>query len=131
MSVMRADLPAKGLLEALRAFGCTLNEIVRVRGSLFAVELREEVERRKQLLILAALGFAFLHMALLVTTFFVAALFWDTHRVAAVGAMAIIYLACGAATLIRLRATIAANPDPFTATLGELRRDLAELRSSS
>src|SRR5689334_2232893 len=121
MSVMPADVPAAPrLLEALRAFGSTLNEIVRVRGSLFALELREEVERRRQLLVLAAFGFAFLHTALLLTTSLVAVMFWDTHRVAAIGAMAIIYLACGAAAIVRLRARIAANPDPFSATIGEL-----------
>jgi len=130
MSAMPADGPAAPrLLEALRTFGTTLNEIVRVRGLLFALELREEVERRKQLVVLAAFGFAFLHTALLMTTLLVAVMFWDTHRVAAVAAMAIIYLACGAAAIARLRARIAANPDPFSATIHELQRDLADLQS--
>jgi uncharacterized membrane protein YqjE len=101
-----------------------------VRGSLFAVELREEVERRRQMLVLVAFAFVFLHTALLVVSLLVAVTFWDTYRVAAIAAMAIVYLACGAAAIIRLRARIAASPDPFSATLGELRRDLAELRSS-
>jgi uncharacterized membrane protein YqjE len=131
MSVMAADVPtSRGLLEALRALGGTLNEMARVRGALFAVELREEMERRKQMLVLAAFGIVFLHMALLLLTFFVAVMFWDTYRVAALGAMTIVYLACGAAAFIRLRARIAASPDPFAATMGELERDLAELRLS-
>lgn len=131
MSVMPADAPAsRGLLEALRAVGGTLNEIVRIRGALFAVELGEEVERRKQMLVLAALGVVFLHTAFLLVTFLVAVVFWDTYRVAAIGAMAVVYLACGAAAFIRLRARIAASPEPFAATRGELRRDLAQVRSS-
>jgi uncharacterized membrane protein YqjE len=118
-----------GLLSALRAVGGTLNEMLRVRGALLGVELREEIERRRQMLILAALGFAFLHTALLLLTFFVVVLFWDTHRIAAVGAMTVLYLGCGGAVLARLRRDAAASPAPFAATLGELERDLDGLRT--
>ena len=118
----------RGLLDALRAIGGTLNDIVRVRGALFGVELREEVERRKHMLVLAALGVAFLHMALLLLTLLVVAAFWDTHRVGAIGAMAALYLACGAGALVRLRVNAEASPAPFAATLGELDQDLAGLR---
>jgi uncharacterized membrane protein YqjE len=129
MSVRPSGPPAPGgLHEALRAIGATLGEIFRVRGALFAVELREEVLRRNHMLVLAALGIAFLHMALLVLAALVAVVFWDTHRVGAIGAMAALYLACAAAALIRLRVEVAASPAPFAATLGELGRDLAPLR---
>src|SRR5688500_1590677 len=124
-----AEPASRGLLQALLALGATLNEALRIRGALFAVELREEVERRRQMLILAALGFALLHTALLVASLFFVAIFWDTHRLAAIGAMAAIYLACGAAVIVRLRRQAAASPAPFAATLGELEQDLAELRA--
>ena len=128
MSARPLAPPASGgLLDALRAIGATLNEIVRVRGALFSVELREEIERRKHMLALAVLGVAFLHMALLLLTFLVAVVFWDTHRVAAIGAMTALYLACGGAAFIRLRVNVAASPAPFAGTLGELDRDLTEL----
>ena len=68
MSVRPSPPAAGGLLDSLRAIGATLNEIVRVRGALFGVELGEEIERRKRALILAALAAAFLHMALLLLT---------------------------------------------------------------
>ena len=129
---MGARLPESpapsGLLNSLRAIGATLNEIVRVRGALIGVELREEIERRKHMLVLAALGAVFLHMALLLVTLLVAVVFWDSYRVVAVGAMAALYLACGAAALIRLRVEVAASPAPFAASLRELDQDLAELR---
>jgi uncharacterized membrane protein YqjE len=116
-------------LNALRAFAATLEGTLRVRGQLFGVELREEIERRKQMLLLAVIGAVFLHMALVVLTFFVAVLFWDTHRVAALGAMALLYLALGAFAILRLRAAAAASPPPFAATLSELDKDLGVLRS--
>jgi uncharacterized membrane protein YqjE len=117
------------LLNALRAFAATLEGTVRLRGQLFGVELREEIERRKQMLLLAVIGAVFLHMALVVLTFFVAVLFWDTHRIAALGAMALLYLALGAFAILRLRAAAAASPPPFAATLSELDKDLGVLRT--
>ena len=133
MSVRPSTTPPAtgGLLSALRAAGGTLNELLRIRGGLFAVELREEMERRKQQLLLAAVGFAFLHTALLVCTVFVAAVFWENHRIAALGVMALLYLGCGAAAIIGLRRAAAAAPAPFAGTLGELDRDLNGLRASA
>jgi uncharacterized membrane protein YqjE len=129
MSVRPSPPAPSGLLDSLRAIGATLNEIVRVRGALFGVELGEEIERRKHALILAGLAAAFLHMALLLLTLFVVVIFWDTHRVAAIGVVAVLYLACGAGALIRYRHHRARSPVPFESTLGELERDLAELRA--
>ena len=130
MSARPLGAPASsGLLDALRAIGATLNDIVRVRGALFAVEMREEMQRRKQMLVLAVLGVAFLHMAIVVLTLLVVVAFWDTYRLSAIAAMAGLYLLCGSAAFIRLRAEVDASPAPFAATLGELDRDLVDLRS--
>jgi uncharacterized membrane protein YqjE len=130
MNLPSPGSPASGgLLEALRAMGGTLNEVVRVRGELFALELREEMQRRKRMLVLATLGVVFLHTALLLLTLLVAVAYWDTYRLGAIAAMGALYLACGAAALLRLRLEAAASPAPFAATLGELDEDLAQLRS--
>jgi uncharacterized membrane protein YqjE len=131
MSVRPAAPPTapQGLLAALRAAGRTLLEILETRGALFAVELREEIERRKRMVALAALGFAFLHTALLLLTLLVAVVFWDTHRVAAIVAMTALYLGCGAIALRLLASESEASPAPFAASLGELDQDLASLRA--
>jgi uncharacterized membrane protein YqjE len=118
-----------GLIGALRSMGATVTEILQTRGALFAVELREEIERRKRMLALAAVGFAFLHTALLLATLLVAVVFWDTYRVAAIAAMTVLYLGCGIATLRRLTAQAESSPAPFAATLGELEQDLASVRA--
>lgn len=124
----RAPPAPGGLGDALRAVAGTLAAILRVRGSLFRVELSEEIERRKHLLVLATLGIVFLHTALLLATLFVTVMFWDTYRVAAVGTMAALYFCCGTLALIRFRSQAAANPQPFAATRAEIDRDLADLR---
>jgi uncharacterized membrane protein YqjE len=131
VSVGPPDSPASGgLLGALRAMGATLGEAARIRSTLLGVEFREEVERRKHMLLLAALAAAFLQMALLLLAILVAVAFWDTHRVEAIGIMTALYLAFGAAALVRLRTAVARSPAPFAATLGELDKDLAVLRSA-
>lgn len=132
MSLRPSAAPhARGaLLSALRAFGGTLAEIFGVRGALLAIEAREEIERRRQMLLLAALGLGFLHAALLLLALFVTVAFWDAHRLAAVGAMTILYLCLGGAALRRLRREAAACPPPFAASMAELERDLAALRAS-
>ena len=129
MSVSNATQAPRGLLDALRVMGGTLNEILQTRAALVSVELREEIERRKRMLALAALGFAFLHMALLLATLLVTVVFWDTHRVAAIGAMTVLYLACGAVAVKRLRDEALASPAPFAASLAEVERDLASMRA--
>jgi uncharacterized membrane protein YqjE len=123
-----AGAPAPGgLLAALRAIGATLGETARVRGALLGVEFREEMERRKRMLVLVALAATFLHMALALLTLLVAVAFWETHRLAALGGLAALYACLGAAAILRLRLQAASSPPAFAATLGELDRDLAAL----
>jgi uncharacterized membrane protein YqjE len=116
-------VPRAGPAAALRSLGATLTEIVAARVELAVVELREEGERRKSMLVLAATGGAFLALALLLATLFVLALYWDTHRLAAIGGMTLLYLAAGAGAIARMRFLAAAAPPPFEATLRELAAD--------
>jgi uncharacterized membrane protein YqjE len=128
MGVPSSGAPAPdGPMGALRALGRTLNQVLRIRGELFAVELREEVARRGRLLVLAAVVFGFLHMALLLFTLLGVAAFWETHRLAAIASIAGVYLVLGGLAYLRIRRELATNPVPFAATLDELDRDLAEL----
>lgn len=118
-------------MDALRAIGRTLGEVARVRGALFAVELREEIARRRSMLMLAALACVLLHMALLLASVLVLALFWDSHRIVAIATMTALYLGCGLAALLRLRAEAAASPAPFAASLAELDQDLGRTGHAS
>jgi uncharacterized membrane protein YqjE len=131
---MGAESPGRpaagGFGPALRALAGTLHDAVLVRGALLRVELREEFERRKRMLLLAALAFALLHMAFLLLSVLVVAAYWDTHRIAAVGTLLALHLVVGLAVFARLRSLVAASPAPLAATLGELGRDLAQLRAT-
>lgn len=119
---------APGVFASLRALGATVLEAAGTRAELALTELREEGERRKALLALALVGALFLAMALLLAAFFVVVLFWDTHRLAAIGGVTLLYAAIGVGALLRLRAISRALPKPFEATLRELAADRDLLR---
>ena len=123
----RASEP--GFLESLRGAGATLVEIASVRAALFGVELREEIERRKRSFALAACASVLLHLALLLVTFLVAAIFWDTYRITAIGVMAGAYLMAAGLILLVLRVEATASGRAFAASLAELENDLRDLRA--
>lgn len=112
-----------GPAASLRALGATLLELVGSRVELAVVELREEGERRKGMLVLAVVGALFLALGLLLVAGFIVLLFWDTHRLAALGAVTLVYLGIAAFCFLRLRQQQLSAPPPFEATLRELAAD--------
>ncbi|MGE5616875.1 MAG: phage holin family protein [Bacillota bacterium] len=112
-----------GALASIRALGATLLDGAATRVELAIVELREEGERRKGMLLLAIASGVFLGMALLLATFFVIVFFWDTHRLAAIGVMTLVYLSIGLGAIARMRRDAREAPRPFEATLRELAAD--------
>jgi uncharacterized membrane protein YqjE len=104
-----------------------LHEMAHVRGALLAVELREEIRRRRSMLLLAVAGIALLHMALLFSSVLIAAVFWDSHRLGAIAAMVAFYFAGAGAAFLQLRRATIDSPPPFAASRRELTEDLAQL----
>lgn len=112
-----------GPAASLRALGATLLELVGSRIELAVVELREEGERRKGMLALVLVGALFLALGLLLVAGFIVLLFWDTHRLAALGVVTLVYLGIAAFCFLRLRQQQLSAPPPFEATLRELAAD--------
>ena len=112
-----------GPVDSLRALGATLMELVAARAELAMVELREQGERRKAIVALAAVAAVFLALGLLLVTLFALALFWDTHRLEAIAGMALLYLAIAVLAYWRMRVKIALSPQPFEATMREFAAD--------
>lgn len=121
---------AEGPVASLRALAATLLDMAGTRAELALVELREEGERRKEMLALALAGAVFLALALALAGVFVVILFWDTHRLAAAGGVTLFYAAAAAAAFARLAVRHREGPEPFEATLRELRADRDLLRGA-
>lgn len=115
-------------VQALRALSASFVALLAARVELAVVELREEAERRTELAVLGATAGVFAALAALLFALLVVLLFWETHRVAAAGAVTLAYLAIALAALGRLRRRARESPPPFQATLAELERDVRDLR---
>ena len=125
---MTADTPPRlrrDLRGATGRLASAILEFGRTRIELAAVELEEARARAGDnlaLVLVAAAAFAF---ALLAASMLVVVLFWDTHRIAALCVMTLVYLLIGTFALWRLSEQRKADPPAFAATLAELERDRA------
>jgi uncharacterized membrane protein YqjE len=115
------------LAGSLRRFAATLIALVENRLALLATELEEERLRLVRLLLWGCLAAAFLLLGLVMLTFFVVALFWDTHRVLVSGLLAVLYLAIGIGAAFAARACARARSRLFSASLAELAKDREDL----
>ena len=119
----------RGLKSAAASLAAALLGLGRTRLELVAVEFEEaraRTSRNIALVMVAALCFAF---ALLAASLLVVAVFWDTHRIAALCGVTILYALLGLLALWRLSARRKTDAPPFAATLAELERDRAWLAS--
>lgn len=129
---MDARVPSStGLLGSLRGFADGLLGSAHDRLNLLAVELHEEKYRLIQILIwisaivlLAFLTIAFVSFALVV-------LLWETARLAAVCALAGVYLAGLVGTVLAFKRYLKNQPKPFAGTLQELREDRECIRADN
>jgi uncharacterized membrane protein YqjE len=129
-----ATVPGKArgpLATALAAIASSLGELAAARGSLFALELRHEARRAAEVAALGAAAGAFLHLALLLVAAFVLIAAWDSHRMLAAGAMALLYGFFAVALFLRLRVRATGMVDAFAATREEFRQDFANARGYS
>lgn len=113
-----------------RALGADLAALLKLRAELVGVELEEIVARRKRLFLLGGLAALFGAVALLLVAFLVVVLAWDTHRVAAIAGVTVLYGAVSAGAFARFREVARDAPAPFSATLAEFRKDLEMLRGN-
>lgn len=123
-----SERPGGGLLASAKGLAATVIAAVHSRIELFSTELAEErewVREMAMLMVVAAICFAF---AAFLLTLLVVVAFWDTHRLLAIGAMGILYLAAGLAAVATLRDRSRNRGTPFAATLGELAKDRDALK---
>ncbi len=120
--------PRTGLFRSLRNLLATLIGTARTRLELLQVELEEEKLRLAGIAVFAIAAVFFLALAVLVFTFFVILLFWDTqHRVLATGLIALAYLLVGLGCAAVARARARAKSTLFAASLAQLDADRQRL----
>jgi uncharacterized membrane protein YqjE len=116
-----------GLMESLKRLASTLISIVSTRLELLANELQEERLHITQMIILALSALFFFGMGILLLAIFVAVLFWDDHRLAAIGVVCALFFALGTLMALLLRSKAKAKSKLFSASLAELAKDREHL----
>jgi uncharacterized membrane protein YqjE len=111
----------------VRRLGASLIALGRIRLELLAIELHEEKARVSELLLWSVLtalmvGFSAVSVAVLVTV-----ALWDTYRLAALGASALLFIALAAVGAMRLRRLVSGSSTLFQSSIAELREDSAAL----
>lgn len=121
----------RSITAAVRRIGADLLDLARTRLELAGIELQES---GRVLLGYLAWGVAAAVLALFalwLVVVFVLVLFWDTHRLLAVGVMALLFILGTVCAAMKLRAGLAARGPLLPATLAELRKDAAALKGET
>lgn len=121
--------PANTTAARVRRLLANMLELARLRLELFGVEAREDLARLIVLAVQAVLaaillGFGIIFLALLITV-----VFWDTHRVLAMGVATAVFWLAGLLLILRVREHLRQGLRLFSSTIDELRRDEQEFRS--
>lgn len=118
------------IFESMGRLGATLVDMVHTRLELAAVEVEEETQRMLGYLLFALLALILFGVAFLLLAFLVIVLFWDTHRVAAVGSMAALFGVAGAVIAMKVKSGFDNKPRLLQNTIEELRKDIAYARTA-
>lgn len=114
---------AQGLKGSVQALMATVLAIFQTRLALLATELEEEKQRLLATMAWGAVAILLGSFALMFVALFVAVLFWDSHRLLAIGTMATLFAAMAGWAGWRVRQLTVASTQPLAATLAELEAD--------
>lgn len=118
---------SSSLMESIKRLLSTLASIVSTRLELLANELQEERLHLTQMLVLALFTLFCFGVGVLLLTAFIVVLFWDEHRLAALGTLSVVFFALGVLTAVLLRSKMEVKSKLFSVSLAELAKDREQL----
>jgi uncharacterized membrane protein YqjE len=123
--------PPPGLLGSARRLLRTSLGLVATRLQILGTEVEEEQVRFTGLVfLLAGIAFCFFTAALLVVAL-VVVLLWDTHRITTLVVFTLLFLGAGIGGLLIVRRRRRRRPPLFSATIGEIAKDLERIREQA
>jgi uncharacterized membrane protein YqjE len=120
--------PVAGLVRSVAGLVATLLSIARTRLDLLSTELREEVQRAAELLVLAFVALFTLGIALIMAGFAVILYYWNVAPVTAAIGVTLFFLLVAVMAGLVLARKARTGGRIFGATIDELDKDLARLR---
>ncbi|MFZ2541168.1 MAG: phage holin family protein [Gallionella sp.] len=118
---------SSGLMGSVKRLASTLTSIVSTRLELLANELQGERLRLTQMFLFYSLALFFWGISMLLLTAFIVVLFWDDHRLAALGGLCILFFVLGTLTAMLWRNKAQSKSKLFSASLAELANDREQL----
>ena len=124
-----AQHSTEGLIGSLKSLTSLVVAIAHNRLNLLSTDLEIAREQMISVLIMVLVALFCLCFGALILALFVVVIFWDTHRLLALGGVTGIFLLVGGVCLIRVLKTLKAMPATFEASLTELAKDYQQLKS--
>lgn len=120
---------AEGLLGSLKSITALAVAIAHNRLDLLSTDLEVAREQLVSVLITVLVALFCLCFGALLLALFVVVLFWDTHRLIALGAVTGLFILAGGFCLLRVLRALRAMPATFEASLAELAKDYKALKA--
>lgn len=114
-------------MASLRRLLGTAVETLQLRLALLSNEIEQEKLRLFDGLLWAGLALLLLGLGALLLCAFVVVLFWDEHRLLALGVLALLFLGTGGWMMFRARSRLQSRGGLFNSSVTELARDRAGL----
>ena len=118
-----------GLLASLRTLGASLAGIFHTRIELLAREFELERLRITRLFLYGIGASFFFLLGAMTLTLLIIVLFWDSHRLIAIGSLVLLYFAAAIGLARIAWRQITRGARPFAASVAELRKDRERLAS--
>ena len=112
-----------GLTGSIKRLLSTLTQLASVRLELLANELQEERLHLEQRLVYFFAALVCFGMTMLLLTVFIVVLFWDSHRLLAMGGLSAVFFATGLILLMRLQQMAQQKSRLFADSLAEFAKD--------
>ena len=120
---------AEGLLGSLRSLSGLVVAIAHNRLNLLSTDLEIARERTVSVLIMVLVALFCLCFGALLLALFIVVIFWDTHRLLALGSVTGLFLLVGGVYLLRVIRALKRMPATFEASLTELAKDYKHLKA--
>jgi uncharacterized membrane protein YqjE len=117
------QLEGSGLFGSVKRLLGSGVSVVSTRIELLANEWEEERLRLARMLLFSMAALIFLATGMLLLIALVVMVFWDEHRIAAVGILSLICLLAGGGMIVLVNGLLTRGTKLFSASLAELARD--------
>ena len=120
---------AEGLLGSLKSLSGLVVAIAHNRLNLLSTDLEIAREQTVSVLIMVLVALFCLCFGALLLALFIVVIFWDTHRLLALGSVTGLFLLVGGVYLLRVIRALKRMPATFEASLTELAKDYKHLKA--